>query len=123
MADGVRKSEPNLPLNKTDVNTFWKQVNKTKNALGQPMFPNLMILRKVILCLPHSSAVAERVFSQLSLTKSPIRNRLTITTCSKNILHLKQSIHRAGSTPKSNVIKNNCDLKSISIRIRLSYYL
>jgi hypothetical protein len=79
-------SELNLPLNKTDINTFWKQVNKTTNALGKPMFLNSMILTKVILCLPHSSAAAERVFSQLSLMKSPIRNRLAITTCS-NILH------------------------------------
>jgi hypothetical protein len=79
-------SELNLPLNKTDINTFWKQVNKTTNALGKPMFLNSMILTKVILCLPHSSAAAERVFSQLSLMKSPIRNRLAITTGS-NILH------------------------------------
>jgi hypothetical protein len=62
-----------------------------KNQIGEPMFNNLMTVVKLILSLPHPSVAAERVFSQLSMIKNRLRNRLAITTCSY-ILALKENI-------------------------------
>lgn len=86
-------------FNESDVTSFWRQIAKTKNELAQPMFPNLMVIVKIVLCLPHSSAAAERVFSSLNLIKNRVRNRLKISTCN-SILHVKQSVYFAKSVPK-----------------------
>lgn len=75
--------------NSYDMEIFWIKVFDIKNALDEAMFPNLTFFVKGILALPHSSAAAERIFSQLFLLKSKIRNRLSIETCS-NILHVKE---------------------------------
>lgn len=55
------------------------------------MFPNLKIFISGLMCLPHASAAAERVFSQLNLIKSKTRNRLKINTCSA-LLHVKEML-------------------------------
>lgn len=62
-----------------------------KNSLNEPMFSNLMVIVKVILILPHSSASVEREFSQLTLNKTKIRSRLNIDTISA-ILLIKDSL-------------------------------
>jgi hypothetical protein len=72
-----------------------------KNQIGEPMFNNLMTVVKLILSLPHSSAAAERVFSQLSMIKNRLRNRLAITTCSY-ILALKENIKTGLQLPPKN---------------------
>lgn len=41
-----------------------------------------------LLCLPHSSATVERIFSQVNLNKTKIRNRLQTKTLT-GILHTK----------------------------------
>lgn len=69
-----------------DITSFWKKVNCTKNELGEFMFLNLMKIVKVILALPHSSAAAERAFSNLTLVKSKLRNSLLISTCAAILL-------------------------------------
>ncbi|CAH1379253.1 unnamed protein product [Tenebrio molitor] len=53
-----------------DISDFWAKVAIIKNELGNLMLPNLLIIVKYILSLPHYSAAAERVFSQLSLIKT-----------------------------------------------------
>ena len=68
---------------------FWANVFNIVNEKSDPMFPNLIKLVTGILCLPHSSAAAERVFSQLNLFKTKTRNRLLVDTC-YSILHAKQ---------------------------------
>lgn len=75
----------------SDLETFWNTVFAMKNGAEEPMFPNLTHFVKGIICLPHSSAAAERIFSQLFLLKTKVRNRLNIETCS-NILHVKEMI-------------------------------
>lgn len=57
-----------------------------KNELNESIFPNLTQLIKGIMCLPHSSASVERIFSQLNLIKTDLRNRLNIKTCNSIIL-------------------------------------
>nr|XP_015840040.1 PREDICTED: uncharacterized protein LOC107398966 [Tribolium castaneum]XP_015840041.1 PREDICTED: uncharacterized protein LOC107398966 [Tribolium castaneum]XP_015840042.1 PREDICTED: uncharacterized protein LOC107398966 [Tribolium castaneum] len=67
---------------------FWNYVFNIKNGLNEYMFPHLTNFVKGLLCLPHSSAAAERIFSQLSLIKTKNRNKLNIFTCNY-LLHTK----------------------------------
>ncbi|XP_011876164.1 PREDICTED: zinc finger MYM-type protein 1-like [Vollenhovia emeryi] len=71
-----------------DFVSFWMRISSLKNSLDEMMFPNLTKLIRAILSLPHSSAAAERTFSQLTLMKTKIRNRLDVDTC-EAVLHAK----------------------------------
>lgn len=75
------KEDGNLPFDE-----FWKKVSDLENELQEKMFPNLTKLVQYIMCLPHSSACAERIFSKLNLIKSKLRNRLHVETCNSIIL-------------------------------------
>ncbi|XP_074038465.1 protein FAM200B-like [Leptinotarsa decemlineata] len=46
---------------KENINAFWRAVQIKKNVLGEPMFPNLMIIVRVIMSLPHSSAINDKM--------------------------------------------------------------
>jgi hypothetical protein len=63
---------------RTDINAFWKTVSEQKNGCDNLMIPNLMVIVKTIFSLPHSSAAAEQCFSQLTLIKTSLRNKLLI---------------------------------------------
>lgn len=67
------------------VPEFWSQVSEVRNAVNELMFPHLKKLISALLSLPHSSATAERIFSQLNLIKTKLRNRLNVETCSSLI--------------------------------------
>ncbi|KAJ8917916.1 hypothetical protein NQ315_002609 [Exocentrus adspersus] len=57
--------------------------------------------------LPHSSATAERVFSQLNLMKTKVRNSLLVDTCD-GILHSKDLLDKNQCffwKPSDNLIK------------------
>lgn len=75
------KSFENLPFNE-----FWVNVFEMKNELQEEMFPNLNKLIKAVMCLPHSSASAERIFSKLNMIKTDLRNRLSVETCNSIML-------------------------------------
>lgn len=49
---------------------FWSFVFNLRNELDEFMYPKLTNFLKGIFALPHSSAAAERVFSQLTLIKT-----------------------------------------------------
>lgn len=65
---------------------FWQNVFKVKNSLGEHMYPHLRQFISSLLCLPHSSASTERVFSQMKLNKTAIRNCLNVETVSSILL-------------------------------------
>lgn len=88
---------------------FWKYAMKMKNGLDEFMFPNLSQVIKAIMTIPHSSAAAERIFSQLTLIKSKQRNRLEVDTCDA-IMHTKSLLDLKGDLcyqyePSSRLIK------------------
>lgn len=72
-----------------DMAAYWKNVLFVKRGDKLPMYPNLIQLVKYILCLPHSSAAVERIFSVINLNKTKIRNRLD-TNSLTGILHTKR---------------------------------
>ncbi|CAD7078353.1 unnamed protein product [Hermetia illucens] len=78
-----------------DIEEFWRMVARIEIG-NEQAFPNLVKLVFAILSFPHSSANVERVFSQLNLMKTKIRNRLenaTIKAClqTKGLLKLQNS--------------------------------
>lgn len=95
-------------LKDLEFEEFWGRVFKMKNSMDDLMFSNLSYLVKGIMCLPHSSATAERQFSQYNLLKTKVRNRLNIDTCD-SILHAKDLLKGNDScytwTPSNSLLK------------------
>lgn len=71
---------------KLNFDEFIIYMGAKKNGIGEQLFPNLTNFFKSISCLPHSSAAAERLFSQLNIIKTKYRNRLEISTCDALLL-------------------------------------
>lgn len=65
---------------------FWLEIFRMKNELNEEMFSSLSKFVKGIMCLPHTSACVERIFSQLNLIKTDVRNKLDIKICNSIIL-------------------------------------
>ncbi|KYN16890.1 hypothetical protein ALC57_10869, partial [Trachymyrmex cornetzi] len=59
---------------------------------NEMVFPKLFEFTTAILSLPHSSATTERIFSNLNLIKTKLRNRLHIQLCSA-LLHVKEILN------------------------------
>ncbi|XP_063990563.1 uncharacterized protein LOC135169455 [Diachasmimorpha longicaudata] len=72
------------------VDQFWNEVSELKDFTDSVMFPNLTKLTKIILCLPHSNAEAERIFSIVTDVKPRKRNKLG-TDCLKSICQIRSS--------------------------------
>ncbi|GBP79772.1 hypothetical protein EVAR_56680_1 [Eumeta japonica] len=84
----------NFEFNETEtpsVEEFWWHVSKLKKGDGSVMFPLLSTLTRKLLCLPHSTAMVERLFSSINLMKTKLRNKLSTTTI-KGTLHTKSEI-------------------------------
>lgn len=59
-----------INLKNENIDAFWADVFQVKNSSGDFLYPMLIKFVKAMLSLPRSSAVAERVFSQLSYIKN-----------------------------------------------------
>lgn len=70
---------------------FWNSVSQRRKGDDTPEFPVLSSFMKKLLCLPHSSAAVERVFSQVNLLKTKQRNRLS-TDALCGLLHAKRAL-------------------------------
>ena len=60
----------------TDIASYWYQVGKITDVSGRIRYPLLSKLAKAILVIPHSNADVERMFSQMGLNKTKLRNSL-----------------------------------------------
>lgn len=81
----------NLP-----IDSFWRKVGEVRSGDNAAVLANVAMFSKAMLSLTHSSAEVERVFSQLNLIKTKLRNRLLPTTCEALLLAkdlLKSSGH------------------------------
>lgn len=70
---------------------FWIEIQKVKCGDGSSKFPLVSKFALNILSLPHSSANAERIFSQVNLNKTKTRNRLDTPTL-EGLLYTKSMI-------------------------------
>ncbi|XP_066603455.1 zinc finger protein 862-like [Prorops nasuta] len=59
-----------------DIIPFWNKVFTLKNFDNNKLFPNLEILVKMLLSLPHSNAEVERIFSIVTDVRSKKRNTI-----------------------------------------------
>ncbi len=75
---------------------FWSKVGKVNYMDNQPMVPHLSKFMKTLLCLPHSSATVERLFSAINRMKTKTRNRLSTETL-VGLLQTRQSLKVSSS--------------------------
>jgi hypothetical protein len=74
---------------------FWIEVKNYRDASNENPFQNLVDVALRILCLPHSNAEVERVFSSMNIVKNKIRNRMKLDLLN-NILNIKYGLKRIG---------------------------
>lgn len=72
--------------NNLGVEGFWAKIFAMQNVLGENMYPQLKEFIGDILTQPHSSACAERIFSQVALVKNKTRNKLKVPTVNSIML-------------------------------------
>ncbi len=82
---------PSTSGTRKDVVSFWGGVGQITNTSGESRFPTISKLTKSLLSLPHSNAEVERVFSQVVLLKTKVRNKLKSSTLD-SLLMTKQSL-------------------------------
>ena len=58
------------------LNQLWFFIGSMKNPDGTKQFAKLFEVAMVILCIPHSNAVAEFIFSQVKKNKTAARSSL-----------------------------------------------
>lgn len=63
-------------LKNLEFTEFYFELNTFKNSAEEFVFKNVCSFVFNIMSLPHSSASAEQIFSELNLIKNKIRNRL-----------------------------------------------
>lgn len=79
----------------SDTSRLWAEISNYRDATGDNPFQDLSELALTVLSLPHSNADVERVFSQMNIVKSKLRNRMDISTL-KAILCIRYSLKRLG---------------------------
>ncbi|XP_051798030.1 uncharacterized protein LOC127531856 [Acanthochromis polyacanthus] len=79
----------------TQAEAFWVEVLSYKDSSGDQAFKELALFALSLLAMPLSNADVERVFSQMNLVKSKLRNRMGQDTLS-SILHIKYGLRRQG---------------------------
>lgn len=77
--------------NKSSTVEFWTEVNDYKDSADNNPFSELANLVMSILSLPHSNAEIERVFSQMNVVKTKLRNRMALRTLN-SILHIRYGL-------------------------------
>ena len=66
--------------NEVSVDIFWGKVFKLKTVLNVDRFPNMKKVYATLLCLPHSNADSERVFSHVRKVHTEYRKTMGIDT-------------------------------------------
>ena len=64
----------------TDIASYWYQIGKLTDVASEVRYPLLCTLAKAVLVIPHSNADVERMFSQMGLNKTKLRNSLGTET-------------------------------------------
>ena len=58
---------------------------------GKPRFERFVKVAKLVLCIPHSNADAERVFSSIGLNKTDVRNSFSLEGTLSSIMSIKMA--------------------------------
>lgn len=78
----------------TDIHvaSYWHKISKFADVSGETRYPLLSKLAKAVLVIPHSNADVERMFSQIGLNKTKLRNSLGTETLTA-LLRLQMNAH------------------------------
>jgi len=103
----INELKGNLKKEISDIDELISFLKKQKNGIGEPFCLLLVQFLKSISCLPHSSASAERIFSQLSLIKTKYRNKIDVSTCNSLLLtkYLDKNSNCVDCLPPEELIK------------------
>ncbi len=93
----IDSSQSTFAFYNMDVEFYWNRVFAAKLPSGEPQFPNLKVCISLLLSLPFSNASAERFFSFMKLTKTPVRNALHDKSVS-SLLKANNWLKNEGST-------------------------
>ena len=74
---------------------FWSEVWQFRDAAGFNPFQELAQVAVSVLTLAHSNAEIERVFSQMSVVKNKLRNRMSLQTLN-SILYVRYGLRLSG---------------------------
>jgi hypothetical protein len=92
VAESVTNTDTNgSPIVYHRLDILWGFVATYKDATGMFVFPRLSVVAKLVLCLPHSNADEERVFSLVKHNKTPVRNSLSLDGTLSSILTVKMN--------------------------------
>jgi hypothetical protein len=72
---------------------FWSEVIAYKDSNGENPFKDLADFALSFLVLPHSNAEVERLFSQMNIVKSKLRNKMQLPML-RSILHIRSGLQR-----------------------------
>lgn len=79
----------------TNTLAFWAEVMKNRDSAGINPYEDLASAAVSVLSLPHPNAEVERLFSQMSVIKNKLRNRMSLQTLS-SILYIRYGLRLAG---------------------------
>ena len=85
-------SSSSSSFQRKDVVSFWGIISETTDVSGEHQCSTISKLMTSLLSLPHSNAEVERIFSQVVITKTKLRNSLKSSTLD-SILVTKQGCH------------------------------
>lgn len=97
-----------LPPINQEVVQFWGTLLQLKNDADQFIFRHLAQFVLNVLSLPHSNAECERVFSQINLIKTKIRNKTSVYTINGTLLasqHVKDKGSCTNFTPEHKMLQ------------------
>ena len=80
-----------------DREMFWSEVGEVKMANGEPKYPHIFNLGTALLSAPVSNACVERLFSQMNVVKTKLRNRMQVGM-TEAILRVRCTMHSMGKT-------------------------
>lgn len=92
-------SSPSTSGGTINVEKFWGDIHKLRNIDNNVKFDSLAKFAKMMMSLPVSNASCERVFSQVNLVKTDLRNKLKTENVS-SLLHVKQGLSELGNCTK-----------------------
>lgn len=85
---------------------FWSEIWKFRDAADINPFQELAMAAVSVLSLPHSNAEVERVFSQMSVVKSKLRNRMSLQTLN-SILYIRYGLKLSGEACYEHQLPDN----------------
>ena len=67
---------PSSSEHRKNIVSFWDSISQMKDTSGECRFPIISKLINSLLSFPHLNAEVEKVFSQVTITKTKLRNSL-----------------------------------------------